>query len=139
MHERAATEELLAACASVYRELLDLARRKQEALISGRTADLEPIIGTEEALLGELAHLERRWLEAGGLGRAVGTADELDRLRRTVTELRRISEQNVMLLQQALRYVEFSVRVLSPAQDATIYGAQGAAVAGATRVIDRRA
>ena len=93
--------------------LIRLAEEERSILVQGRHADLEANLGAQDRLLAEVRQLDKReekasmMLEEGSLGPAlhVEHAKAADRLRSLV-------EVNTELIQNAMRFVNFSLGVL---------------------------
>lgn len=116
---------------TLYEELNDLEREKQQALIKNNLQELELITARQEPLLLGATSLENeRLLWAEQIGRDFGKAPEeltlaelaehfpvlvgvrID-LDRVVGQLQEIHEINTQLLQQGMKVVEFTVGMLT--------------------------
>lgn len=115
-----------------YKRLLQLAHKKQQALIANDNGRLAAIVAGEEALLSHLSELDaevRPYLQGDGpAGDRDGlTRELLGEIQDTVAELRRISRENMALARQALRYVQWALKVIHGAEaKQSMYGSDGA-------------
>jgi hypothetical protein len=136
-----------------YRELLLLAKTKQEALVAGDVAALEAIVTGEQELLRTLGWLELSYSEAcAGLGRKHGlrAGEVQDRLgdlldgpeaTRAVVGLGELSElgtqlsfmvaANSELIRRARAYVDFSLGQLGRMAQGPAYDKTGAVISPA--------
>lgn len=122
-------QEYVAACQA----LLDLAQDKQRAIVAGNMERLQAIVAAEEELLSTLS--------SRGAELTAGLPESLkEEARRILAQLRSISEENLLLLRQALRYVHWMQNLLVSGE-ATTYDADGTVPASATirHVIDKQA
>lgn len=147
-----------------YEGLLSVSQRKTPIIVSGNLENLQKITDEEQALVTRIANLERRRTEvtadiATVLNRDVteltltnlidmlsarpAEQGELirahDRLRQTVRGLKRVNEQNGVLLKDALEMVEFEISLLQAAKAApeTANYNKGAYNAGDTMGVSR--
>lgn len=128
------TELLTDQCSLLY-ELATVARRQQQALLSGDQAGVESTTKVQEELLGEVHVLEAERIALLG---AV-TLEELiadapteqqrstlvelrDEARTRVDELTALNETNAQLLKQELALVGLYMSVLSPDGTGEVYG-----------------
>lgn len=140
---------LMEAQAGVFAGLLDLARRKKDALIAGNLPDLDEIVKGEQALLWQGGRLEdRRYRlqqdlaltlgadpESMTLGQALKAAG--DDLRERFQDLQQnlgtileglddLNQINQQLLEQSLSFVNYSIQIISQARgQSPTYGADG--------------
>lgn len=141
--------DLLEQEAGTYDALLELAERKQAALLGGEALALEPIIEGEQALLWRLGRLrDARGQVTRELGAELGLpgtepslgdlagavpADDKAAFERAeaalagvLERLARLNRTNAALIESALRYVDFSLQVLARARpEGAAYGSDG--------------
>ena len=116
---------------TLYKELNDLEREKQKALISNNLQEIELITARQEPLLLGASRLEKeRLLWAKQIGRELGKAPEVltlaelaehfpvlegvrQDLDRVVGQLQEIHAINTQLLQQAMKIVDYTVGLLT--------------------------
>ncbi|GAW27660.1 flagellar protein FlgN [Carboxydocella sp. ULO1] len=135
--------QVLAGQRDVYGRLLSLAREKQEALVRGDLPVIEQIVAQEEQLVVQVGKLEEarnqlvealatelgledrqltisKLLElgAGDTSRLQGIAVELTHV---LEDLGKVNEQNKQLLQQSLKYLDFTVNLLAGQEDLPVY------------------
>lgn len=147
-----------------YEGLLDVSQRKTPIIVSGNLENLQKITDEEQALVSRINNLERRRTEvtadiATVLNKDVtkltltNLIDMLaarpeeqgalirahDRLHQTVRALKRVNEQNGVLLKDALEMVEFEISLLQAAKAApeTANYNRGAYSAGDTMGVSR--
>lgn len=118
--------------------LLSLAKDKQQAILAGDTHRLQAIVADEEAVL---AQLDRIKVEQLFPQRRDQIAQWEEILGDTFIQLRAISEENMMLLRQSLRYVQWMQRLIASEDAPPTYGSDGAAQTGVSgrRVVDQKA
>jgi flagellar biosynthesis/type III secretory pathway chaperone len=122
---------------SEYEGLLELSERKTTVIVSNNLEDLQKIMDEEQELVSRIANLEKKREEvnadiANVLNKDVKTLklkdliamladrpqerkplEEVhDRLRETVRGLKRVNEQNMELLKNAMDMVEFDMNLL---------------------------
>lgn len=123
---------------SLYGKLLSIEERKQKALLANNLQEIDKTTGLEEQLLLEASNLEKeriQWAEHIGndLGKAPEdlTLEDLAEhypvlrdvrleLEQVVGSLKDIHELNTQLLQQAMRFVDFTLGMLTH-QDKNTY------------------
>jgi flagellar biosynthesis/type III secretory pathway chaperone len=135
--------DLVEAQAGVFAGLLDLAKKKREALVEGNLPGLDEIVKGEQALLWQGSRLEEKRyrlqqdlaLNLGAdpermtLGQALEAAGETlegsgealrarfqglqDSLGVTLRDLDRLNETNQQLLEQSLSFVNYSIQIFS--------------------------
>lgn len=96
--------------------LIELADRKTDAIVNGDIERLNEVTAQEEQISRALAALEEERL------RLMGSADQEDAeveglrrlLRDKVSKLKLLNERNQELLKQALRIVEFELKLFMP-------------------------
>ncbi len=147
-----------------YEGLLSVSQRKTPIIVSGNLENLQKITDEEQALVSRINNLERRRTEvtadiATVLNRDVtkltltNLIDMLaarpqeqsalirsyDRLHQSVRALKRVNEQNGVLLRDALEMVEFEISMLQAAKAApeTANYNKGAYNAGETMGVSR--
>lgn len=125
-------------------QAVQLGERKREALVQNSVADLEALIPVETDLSGRLQELELQLTRTVGmLAGQYGSAnlaellesqhcpnrDSLrplyERMVIQLATLQAISEQNRLLIEQALAYIDFSLKVYLNAQKDPAYTAAG--------------
>ena len=138
---------VLADCVQACEALLELARQKREVLLAGDADALATIVADEQVLLDRLARAEReRRVTSARDPLPAGEREQVRnleaRLQQLLQELRRVGVENVALLQQALRYVQFSLRVLGQVTADVTYGIRGqvdpSSSMSSIRVMDQR-
>lgn len=163
----AAIADLVEAQAGVFAGLLDLAKRKQSALIEGNLPGLDEIVKGEQALLWQGGRLEdRRYrlqqdlaVNVGAdpdrmtLGQALEAAAGEDlrarfqglqhNLGTILRDLDRLNETNQQLLEQSLSFVNYSIQIFSQVRgQGPTYGADGRVDGGKPdpkRIVDTKA
>lgn len=138
-----AAVELLKEYLATGQALLALARDKQQALISNDTGKLDQITSDEITQLERLEQLDKR-RQAMELDFNSGAGDDLESLKAAVrqvfSDIRTISQENVALSQQALGYLQWSLRLISGQASQPTYGADGAPAPGPGQsVVDHKA
>ncbi len=144
----------------IYSELLELSRQKQENLIKGDIAALEAITGQEEGLVFQVGKLEEKrkdcfncLAEQYGLERELTLQEllsqvpeqyrsELEKIHEDfavlLTALEKFNQENTNLIEQSLRFVNFSVDVIGQ-QSKPLYNAdQEVKVERLTNLVDKK-
>jgi len=129
-----------------YEELLELARAQREQLLAGKVGALDTIVDRQSEVMRRISNLDR---QADTCLRRLQAALHLDsdpvtlaaiaaaspepysahyrelrsRLRELSDEIRRTSLGNLELARNALAYIDFSLRLVGAAEDATVYAA----------------
>lgn len=155
--------QVLAGLKDVYGRLLSLAHEKQEALVHNDLAAVEAAVAGEEKLVVQVGKLEERRnqlvealarelgldqqqlsisrLAEAGLGHVAELQGVADELSRVLAELTRVNEQNHQLLQQSLKYLEFTINLLAGQEELPVYqGKEGKQPAERTpaRLFDKK-
>lgn len=135
---KSAYEELLTLLQNqknVYSELVDLSRKKQKPLIEGELTSLEVITRQEQVLIYQIGKLEEKrekcvvyLAEQGGFDTSATLKELLPQvpeklrpaLKKTyedlavlLSELEKFNRENTDLIQQSLRFINFSVDIIS--------------------------
>ena len=136
--------EVLNAQYDNYRNLLELSREKSDVIVDGRIDQLEKMVRMEEQLIVEAGRLEQRRIHtvcelAEGLGipQQEITIDLLmehgsqlhkkrlmelkSLLNRYIADQKRINELNSKLLSNYLDYIEFTLNLLTGADQGLLY------------------
>lgn len=149
--------DVLAAMLPLYQRLLTLGEEKRRVLVRGDVAALQDIVKEEEKLVYAAGTLERRraalqaalpepdltlpaWaatLAEPARSRATAVARELGE---TVSRLQRLNEINTRLVEHSLRFVHYSLSLLTHLAAPAVYSpGTDAAVAGPVQgLIDRK-
>jgi len=120
-----------------------LAREKQEALVRGDLPVVDEVVAQEEKLVVQVGKLEERRnqlveslarelgldhqqltitkLAESGAGDTAGLQGIAAELTRVLAELTKVNEQNRQLLQQSLKYLEFTVNLLAGQEELPVY------------------
>lgn len=129
--------EVLTLESQEYENLLGLSMKKTPVIVSGQLDELAKITDEEQTVVGKIGHLERQRQEvftdiANVINRDVNTlmltdliemlksrpeeqqklAKVHDKLRTAVHGVKRVNEQNRILIQNALEMVEFDMNML---------------------------
>lgn len=147
---------------NLYRELLKISHEKQQELIGGTLAVLENLTKREELLIYQIGRLEEERIRCAGLiaerhnlvesasmqelslKAAVGERERLEELSGIldgiIHELSRHNTENMDLIRHSLKYINFSINVLTrPEGQSGIYNAEREVKAGnVVRLIDRK-
>lgn len=144
----------------IYGELLELSRQKQENLIKGDIAALEAITGQEEGMVFQVGKLEEKrencfnsLVEQYGLEKELTLQELLPQVPEQyrsalgkihedfaalLTALKKFNQENTNLIEQSLRFVNFSVDVISQ-QSKPLYNAdQEVKVERLTNLVDKK-
>lgn len=149
--------DVLAAMLPLYQRLLVLGEKKRDVLAEGDVAALQDIVREEEKLVYVVGSLERRraalqaalsspaatlseWavtLTGPAQVRAQALARDLGN---TLTQLRRLNEINTRLVEHSLRFVNYSLSLLTRLATPPVYGpgANTPATGPAQGLIDRK-
>ncbi len=120
---------------NIYSELVDLSRKKQKPLIEGELTSLEVITRQEQVLIYQIGKLEEKrekcvvyLAEQCGFDRSATLKELLpqvpEKIRSTLkkiyedlavllSELEKFNRENTDLIQQSLRFINFSVDIIS--------------------------
>lgn len=153
--------QLLDGLKGINGELLELGKKKQKELINGSLEAIEALTRQEEALIMQAGRLEKeRNLCAGGLILrynlpenaglteliTLGTPEEqrnmetlFHDLTQIIGELDKTNQENMNLIQQSLRYINFTVDVISQQTEKTTYaGDKSSKKISESRLLDRK-
>jgi len=130
---------------SMYQQMLELAIKKQKELVKGNLERIDAITKEEEKLVYQAGRLEEeRYQYAGRLISHFGLKqeatlkelievapaieqDKLHALQLSMSELiaqmDKLSQENIALIQQSLRFINFTVDMLTKPDDTATYGA----------------
>jgi flagellar biosynthesis/type III secretory pathway chaperone len=137
----------------IYRDLLDIAKKKTNIIVEGKVKELESVTRLEQQLIGRTAGIEENREEIVGkiskeLGLSseeltltmisehldAGQAQELEKQRTQITdilnELKKTNQLNARLIKNSLDYIDFSINLLTDpgaSDDAGSYGSTGEA------------
>ncbi|AOT70030.1 flagellar protein FlgN [Geosporobacter ferrireducens] len=121
----------------IYRDYIDLAKKKKEIIIKGNIKELDHITGLEQdmilnmgkvdkirvAIVGNLLN-ELKVKEVGSIGELVPYLEEQDRskliglkdkLDKVLQEIQELNELNGKLIQQSLEYIDFNINLATSA------------------------
>ncbi len=121
----------------IYRDYIDLAKKKKEIIIKGNIKELDHITGLEQdmilnmgkvdkirvAIVGNLLN-ELKVKEVGSIGELVPYLEERDRtqlmglkdkLDKVLQEIQELNELNGKLIQQSLEYIDFNINLATSA------------------------
>jgi hypothetical protein len=130
--------DILKGEADVYRNILDMGRKKTDVIVEGRIQELEAILKVEQKLIGKIAIIENNREEtAENLAAELGLntknngineilthldvkqANELEKNRENMInifdEIKKINELNARLIKNSLDYIDFSINLLADA------------------------
>jgi flagellar biosynthesis/type III secretory pathway chaperone len=139
---------LMAEIVAVYRLILEVSRKKKQALISARVEELEVLIKQEENLILQIGKKEavRRKIavdlasvyalppeefnlakakELGGAEVAAKLQALEDELASIISDLTPLNKTNSELIQQSLNYVNYSLNLLTQNSAGTNYAERG--------------
>ncbi len=144
MQQWQALEQVLHLEVDLLTQAVALGERKRQALVANNVTDLEVLIREETELAGKLQEVELQLTRTvGSLAGQYGSTNlaELidlqhcpvrealrplyERMVILMATLQAISEQNKLLIEQALSYIDFSLRVYLNAQQEPSYTAAG--------------
>jgi flagellar biosynthesis/type III secretory pathway chaperone len=135
----------------IYRDLLDIAKKKTNIIVEGKVQELETVTRLEQQLVGRTAGIEESREEtAGKIAEELGLsseeitltmlsehledeqAQELEKQRTQITdilsELKKTNQLNARLIKNSLDYIDFSINLLTDSgagDDAGSYGSTG--------------
>jgi len=154
--------ELLSEMVALYRVVLELSRKKSETIIAAKTQDLEVLTRQEELMIIQIGKMEtariklmRQLVAECGLPAETVTFSQVQGLAEpsvakrlakiaedfdtTLGELAPINLLNTELIQQALRYVNFNINILTQSAASATYAPQGHEnQASQMRLVDRK-
>ena len=153
--------QLLEGLKGINGELLELGKKKQRELINGSLEAIETLTRQEQALIIQAGRLEKeRSLCAGRLISqynlkddatlldviTIGTPQEqremellFEDLTQIIGELDKTNQENMSLIQQSLRYINFTVDVISQQSERTTYaGDKSAKSIRESRLLDKK-
>lgn len=127
-----------------YRQMLELAGKKQKELVKGNLEQIEALTKEEEKLIFKIGRLEderhhcaRRLISHFQLREEatltdlmeVAPAEVKDKLQalqesmaQLIAEMDKLNQENINLIQQSLRFINFTVDLLTKADDPSTYG-----------------
>lgn len=143
---------------AIYEILLELATKKTDIIIHGKIKELDETVQMERNFIKKLVELEeKRESTLKEMGKEEGvTISEVikslpleeamefnnvkERLSAVLKELEQRNDLNMALIEQALEYVNYSIKAISEAleEDKGIYGEKGSSK-GYTSLIDKKA
>ncbi len=154
--------ELWAETLTVYRAILAVSEKKRQILVSGSAAELETVTRQEEMLILQAGKLEG---QRRAVGQELATAYRLepemimrdlpryapsaeavrlrelgDELIKIATDLQRLNQANTKLIEQALKFVNYSINLLSRTSAGPTYAPPGGADNGSAvrKLIDKK-
>lgn len=136
---------------AIYEQFLALGKSKKDAIVQNDIEALKTVTAQENGLAGKVSRIERKripllndiaevmavkpeTLTLAFLVKSLNGQPEADtlnkrmfELRKTVDELKRQNEQNKILLQESLDYIEFSMNVIrgSLSDSPSVFSARG--------------
>ncbi|MEW9081671.1 flagellar protein FlgN [Caldanaerobacter subterraneus] len=143
---------------AIYEILLELATKKTDIIIHGKIKELDETVQMERNFIKKLVELEEKresTLKEMGKGEGVTISEVIkslpleeaaqfnnvkERLSAVLKELEQRNDLNMVLIEQALEYVNYSIKAISEAleEDKGIYGEKGSSK-GYTSLIDKKA
>lgn len=143
---------------AIYEILLELATKKTDIIIHGKIKELDETVQMERNFIKKLVELEEKresTLKEMGKGEGVTISEVIkslpleeamefnnvkERLSAVLKELGERNDLNMALIEQALEYVNYSIKTISEAleEDKGIYGERGTSK-GYTSLIDKKA
>jgi len=143
---------------AIYEILLELATKKTDIIIHGKIKELDETVQMERNFIKKLVELEEKresTLKEMGKGEGVTISEVIkslpleeaaqfnnvkERLSAVLKELEQRNDLNMALIEQALEYVNYSIKAISEAleEDKGIYGEKGSSK-GYTSLIDKKA
>lgn len=143
---------------AIYEILLELATKKTDIIIHGKIKELDETVQMERNFIKKLVELEEKrenTLKEMGKGEGVTISEVIkslpleeaaqfnnvkERLSAVLKELGERNDLNMALIEQALEYVNYSIKAISEAleEDKGIYGEKGSSK-GYTSLIDKKA
>lgn len=143
---------------AIYEILLELATKKTDTIIHGKIKELDETVQMERNFIKKLVELEEKresTLKEMGKGEGVTISEVIkslpleeamefnnvkERLSAVLKELGERNDLNMALIEQALEYVNYSIKTISEAleEDKGIYGERGTSK-GYTSLIDKKA
>lgn len=129
---------------TLYQQLLELAGNKQQELVKGNLERIEALTKEEENLVYQAGRLEdERYKFAGRLFSHFGLREEAtlkeliglapvaeqaklqalhQNMGQLIAQMDKMSQENITLIQQSLRFINFTVDVLTKPDDTATYG-----------------
>ena len=143
---------------AIYEILLELATKKTDIIIHGKIKELDETVQMERNFIKKLIELEEKrenTLKEMGKGEDVTVSEVVknlpleeamefnsvkERLSVVLKELGERNDLNMALIEQALEYVNYSIKAISEAleEDKGVYGEKGSSK-GYTSLIDKKA
>ena len=130
---------------AMYQQLLGLAVKKQKELVKGNLERIDALTKEEENLVYQAGRLEdERYQYAGRLISHLGLKQEAtlkdlievapvieqgklqclqESMSQLIVQMDKLSQENITLIQQSLRFINFTVNMLSKPDDNSTYGA----------------
>lgn len=128
----------------LYRQLLDLSKQKQRQLVESNLDEIERLTKEEEVLVYRASRIEKERYELterlyahyglqgeNNLPGLIEIAppevqkpleEVKERLETLIAEMDKTNQENISLIKQSLRFINFTVDILSKAGDPAIYG-----------------
>ncbi|KYZ76482.1 hypothetical protein AXX12_08600 [Anaerosporomusa subterranea] len=139
---------LMAELVAVYRVILEISRKKKQALVSANVEELDQLIKQEENLILQIGKQEMvrnkisldlaavyalppeeftlaKAKELGGAEVAAKLQALENELTSIINDLAPLNKMNSELIQQSLNYVNYSLNLLTQNSTGTNYGAKG--------------
>jgi len=148
---------------AIYRQMLELAGRKQKELVKGNLEQIDALTKEEENLIYKAGRLEdERYEYAGRLIshfqlKEDATLKELieiappetkaklhalqESMGQVIAQMDKLNQENIALIQQSLRFINFTVDMLSKPDDPATYSAgkeKSAKQDNISRILDRK-
>ncbi|MGB9780530.1 MAG: flagellar protein FlgN [Caldanaerobacter sp.] len=143
---------------AIYEILLELATKKTDMIVHGKIKELDETVQMERNFIKKLVELEEKrenTLKEMGKGEGVTISEVIktlpleeavqfnnvkERLSAVLKELGERNDLNMALIEQALEYVNYSIKAISEAleEDKGIYGEKGGSK-GYTSLVDKKA
>jgi len=148
--------------ADLYKELVNIAGQKKELIISNRVDELKATTSQENTTAGKIQRLEKKRLslicdianvlnekEANitltALANIISDQPEAEslnkvaaRLKDSLTDLKELNDQNKVLIENALGYIDFSMNVMRSSLDGApvVYSASGEEISSGHTLFD---
>ena len=109
-----------------YDQLLELSTKKTPVLVAGNLEELARITDEEQLVVSRITHLERKTLLLPDLIEILAQRPEEqqklakvhDRLRTVVYEVKRVNDQNRILIQNSLEMIDYDLNMLQSMKSA---------------------
>ncbi len=148
----------------LYDELVDLSKIKKDYVIKNDTDNLKELTSKENLMAGKIQRLERKRLSLikdisyvlnekesnitlASLANIISDKPEsqelknvAEHLKQTLSELKQLNEQNRVLIENALEYIDFSMNVIRSTFDAqpTVFSAKGEQITPGGNLFDAK-